>query len=393
MAIERVGYRRLYDAIDCSIPECSELRVAFSFESQFHVEIYIGPKPRFGVSIEKNDDYYAHTGIHTNKQAPVYYADATQSPYPRRFFTEIICFRDIEVSPALSEAFHRQDKQARIEVLRLAEKEEKEFRRVSDLISGTIGLKFHRQFVMELLNENIIALCGSSFAISIIGTPIELLDNVQMNLRGIEQMRHLAAFRPLGNTEGSWQRNGTILGWLLRAWSERDKVSKFSALFTALEMLLQGVKVKIPEEKLQYAESIRELILASNNERQDELLKFFNSLVKNQAPSIMSRFEELAKQAKLATQEADIAAFRRFKNMRNPLIHQGDDNVELTIPHPKLGDRELSAFEDLVERYINYVLFGDAVVYQSHWRKKPLENRWFRVRLTTNPLEVISLNS
>ena len=103
MAIERVGYRRLYDAIDCSISGLDEIRIAFPFEDRFLVEIYIGPTPRFGISTEKNDDFYAHPGTETKKNIS-YHFDVTQSSHPRRFFTEISCFRGIEVSTALSKS-------------------------------------------------------------------------------------------------------------------------------------------------------------------------------------------------------------------------------------------------------------------------------------------------
>ena len=381
MAIERVGYRRLYDAIDCSISGCDEIHVAFPFEDRFQIEIYIGSTPRFGICTEKNDDYYAHPGTETKKNIS-YHFDVTQSSHPRRFFTEISCFRDIEVSTALSRAFHRQDQKARDDVLYLAEKDGEEYRRIADLISGTIGLKFHRQFVMELLNENFVALRDAGFAMFVIGTPVELLEDVQMSIREIEQIKRFASLLPhedAGN-EAAPQWSGAILGWLMKAWSERDHVSKFNALFTALEMLLKGVKGEIPLERQRHAEAIRELIVTHSGEKQEELLAFLNTLVNNQNPSVMSRFETLAKQADMPMREADIEAFRRFKEMRNRLIHRGKNNIQLVMSHPKIGDKELHAFEDIVERYVSYVLFGDLEIYQGHWRK-PLEPNWFRPRL------------
>src|SRR5260221_3067451 len=379
MVIERVGYRRLYDAIDCSIPGHDEIHVAFPFGDIFQIEIYIGPTPRFGISTEKNDEYYAHRGVH-NKRNISYHPDVTQSSYPRRFFTEIACFRDIKVSEALSGAFHRQDQKARDEVLRLAEKDGDEYRRIADLVSGTIGLKFHRQFIMELINENFVALRDASFAISVFSTPVELLDVVQMSIQGIEQIEQFSSLLANRNAENevAKQWSEVILGWLMRAWSERDIISKFNALFTSLEMLLKGVKGEISKEKQDQAETIRELIITHGGEKQKELLTFFNSLVNNQNPSVMSRFETLAKQANMPTKKADIEAFRRFQEIRNGLVHRGKNNIQLAVALPKISDDELHAFEDIVERYINYVLFGNALIYQSHWRIKPLEPRYYR---------------
>jgi hypothetical protein len=381
MTIERVGYRRLYDAIDCSISGCDEIQVAFPFEDRFHVEIYMGPTPRFGICTEKNDDYYAHPGTETNKNIE-YHFDVTQSSHPRRFFIEISCFRDIEVSTALSQAFHRQDPRVRDEILSFAEKDGKEYRCIADLISGTIGLKFHRQFVMELLNENFVALRDTGFAISVIGTPVELLDDVQMSTREIQRIKQFASLLPHENVS---QWNGAILGWLMKAWSEQDPVSKFNALFTTLEMLLKGVKGEISQEKQRHAETLRQLIVkhSESDEKQEELLAFLDTIVTNQNPSVMSRFVTLAEQADMPTREADIEALRHYKQMRDGLIHRGNNNIQLVVPHPQIGDKESHAFEDIVERYVSYVLFGDLEIYQSYWRK-PLQPKWFRPKLTVS---------
>ena len=119
------------------------------------------------------------------------------------------------------------------------------------------------------------------------------------------------------------------------------------------------------------------------DEKQEELLAFLDTLVNNQNPSVMSRFRALAKQANMPTQKADIEAFRRFKEMRNSLVHRGKNTIQLVVSHPEISDKELHAFEDIVERYVSYVLFGDLEIYQGHWRK-PLEPNWFRPRLTVS---------
>ena len=383
MAIERVGYRRLYDAMNCSISGFDEIHVAFPFEDRFHIEIYIGPTPRFGICTEKNEDYYTHRGNETPKNIE-YYFDVAQSSHPRHFFTEVSCFRDIEVNTALSQAFHRQDPKVREEMLSFAEKDSEEYRRIADLISGTIGLKFHRQFVMELLNENFIALRDTGFAIYVIGTPVELLDNVDMSLREFHQIKQFSSLLPRGETgnEDASYWSGAILGWLMKAWSEGEPASKFNALFTTLEMLLKGVKGEISQEKQRHAKALRELVVqhSESDEKQEELLAFLNTLVTNQNPSVMSRFVTLAKQAGMPTWKADIEALRHYKKMRDGLVHRGNNNIQLVLSHPKIGDTELQAFEDIVERYVSYVLFSNLEMYQSYWRK-PLEPKWFRPRL------------
>ncbi len=148
-------------------------------------------------------------------------------------------------------------------------------------------------------------------------------------------------------------------------------------------MLLKGVKGEIPLERQLHAEAIRELIVTHCDEKQEEVLAYFNTLVNSQNPSVMSRFETLAKQANMSTWETDIEAFRRFKEMRNRLVHRGKNNIKLVVSHPEIGGNELYAFEDIVERYVSYVLFGNLEIYQGHWRK-PIEANWFRPRLTVS---------
>src|SRR5207253_1520661 len=76
-------------------------------------------------------------------------------------------------------------------------------------------------------------------------------------------------------------------------------------------------------------------------------------------------FAHLAKEAALPGWEGDVEAFRRYNRMRNALVHRGDPDVRL---HVNVGEDELHSLEDLVERYISRMLFGDAMVYSSRWR-------------------------
>ncbi|GHO98714.1 hypothetical protein KSF_087620 [Reticulibacter mediterranei] len=387
MPIEQVGYRRLYDAMGCSIQGRDEIHITFPFEGIFQVEIYIGSTPRFGISTETNDDYYAYPGIVNHKNPPSYYEDVTQSSYPRHFFTEICCFRDIEISEALSKAFHCQNKRARAEVLKIVENDAAVYRRIADLVGGIIGLKFHRQFVMELLNENFVAILDDSFVMSIIGTTVERLAPVQMSAQGIEQMEHFSSLLTKSGVKNelAQQWKETILGWLMRAWAERDTISKFNALFTALEMLLKGVKSKMPLDMRQNAKEIRSLITKHGGEKQEQLLVFFDQLMSKQSPPLMKRFETLATQANMTTKNIDIKAISHFREMRNNSVHDGENNTQVIVTNPSIGDEEIHAFEDIVEKYINYVLFEDSNIYQSHWRTKPLEPKWERAHLIVNP--------
>jgi hypothetical protein len=167
------------------------------------------------------------------------------------------------------------------------------------------------------------------------------------------------------------QSDGMILGWLMRAWAEQEPISKFNALFIPLEMILRDVKGEISEECRRHAEAIRELIATSGGEQKDQLTTFFDTLMKSQRPSLVGRFERFAKVANMPNWQGDVEVFRRFNKIRNDLVHHGQAKVKLVIAIPTVGEDELQSLEELVERYVNYRLFYDTMVYQSHWRTEP----------------------
>ena len=384
MVKERIGYRRLYNVVDCSISPRDEVHTSFLLDKTFQIEIHIGTKPRFGISIENNDDNYLHNNSENNRNAPTYFSNATESNYTKTFFTEICCFEDIEIDTTLSEAFRRKEPKAREDLINIAKKHLDQYRHIIDLIAGTVGLRFHRQFIKEKINENLVVLRDLGYSIEITSASLERLKDVKLSDIGIRQMETFSGLlvdSDRGNALER-QRQGVILGWLLRSWTEQDNISKFNALFIALEMLLDGIKGEISENRKKLIADMRTLISTQGGEQQITLSKFFNELVDNQRPSLPSRFKILAERAKFPTKTSDIQAFGRFTKFRNDLIHQGKENVQLSIPNTNMDDKDLLALEDIVERYISYQVYGDANIYQSHWRTKPLEISHIRLRMT-----------
>lgn len=383
MPFIRVGYRRLYDAVECSIANRKEIHITFPYGSHHQVKLYMGPQPRFGISGEQHSTRYLTESMTVNSNFS-YQADARQSSHPRTFFTEIACLRDIEVEKDLSEAFHRQEPQATEELLRLVEKEADEYRGIADLISGIIGLRFHRQFIIGLVNENFIALRETNQALTVFGSPMEHLLRMELSEQGIKQLKDLPSLIDKNKEDKIMQSGGMILGWLLRAWTEQDPISKFNALFILLEMILQDVKGEMPVEWQRNAEAIRELIRTSSGEQKEQLATFFDTLMKSQKPSLVGRFERFAQEANMPNWRADVEAFRHFNKIRNKLVHHGQAKVQLVIAVPNVGEDELQSLEELVERYVNYALFHDTMVYQSHWRTQPHVPVFYRARLTVN---------
>jgi hypothetical protein len=127
MPFERVGFRRLYDSLGCSIADQDELHLSYSVGKNIQAEIYIGARPRFGIFIEKHHEHFIIPGTSIKIGEFAYYGDVTQSGYPRSFFTEIYCSSEVEVSAELSTAFHRNEQHANDQLLELAARNEREY--------------------------------------------------------------------------------------------------------------------------------------------------------------------------------------------------------------------------------------------------------------------------
>ncbi len=126
----------------------------------------------------------------------------------------------------------------------------------------------------------------------------------------------------------------------------------------------------MPQDQRQQIETLQNLIVAyAGEDKEKEALKnLLDKLVKNQKPSLIDRFTIFAEQAKMPGWKSDIKAFKKFNRIRNDLFHRGDPHVKI---HVTIGEEEILALEDLTERYVNYFLFQDTVVYQSRFLPRP----------------------
>ncbi len=168
---------------------------------------------------------------------------------------------------------------------------------------------------------------------------------------------------PLPQANWSWQNTSEVLAWLLRAWSDADPIQRFVALFIPLECVIPA----IPKKELNESEwgrkrtALLDLAKAHPDKAQRKAL---SGMIKGTLvnPPLFERFKSWATQAALPGWKSDIAAFKRFYQMRNRLVHQGTSQVELKVT---LEREDVRSLEDITERYISLALFGDADVYQS----------------------------
>lgn len=298
--------------------------------------------------------------------------DATESAHPNTFFTEIFCSRVVEVTDELSKAFHDNDSTASSEMLNLAQQNSQQLKAAADLIAGVIGLRFHRQFVLEVINENFLAMKDDNDYASNFASPaIEILESVALNDNGIDNLSRL--LKAIGKAPHQAQDIGSsALAWLLHAWTERETISKFMALFIPIEIILAGYSGNPDDEKDQQENSskIRDIITSHGGTEADNLLKYFNQIAR---PSLASRFAEMAKEAKIDGWELDVQAFRRFNSIRNKLLHRGERDIQLTVSLNNELQEESRQLEDIAERYVSWTFFRDGIVYQSRYR--PVRNK------------------
>jgi len=370
MPKERVGFRRLYDAIGCSLADREEVYIVEEF-GEYNIEVYLGPKPKYGITLNKSDKYLVPSEG-TQFQLNVY-RDATKSSYPRSFFTEIACTKLVDVSDELSSSFHSNDQSARNQLLSMANKDSKDLITIVNFIAGLIGLRFHRQFVTEVINEDVLVMINKDDFVNQFSSPsIEILEELHLKSKEIEALNKFIQIVSQENLD-EFEYGASMLVWLNHAWKGREPVSKFMALFIPLEIVLQnysGNQEELEDNK-QKAIGIRKLISTYGESQSSNLLKFFNHIYGQLRPSLTTRFYQMAEESQITGWESDVEAFRHFNKIRNNLLHRGESNIQLTI---SISDKEIRQLEDITERYVNWKLFGDDLVYGSRFRSKRTED-------------------
>ncbi len=360
----RVGLRRLYAALGFSVAPGHEIHEEFDF-GDFRVEFYVGLRPKYNVTFTRSDKYILPTGasqiVHMESKS-----NPDETPYAGRLFVELTCFSDVQFSPDVIERFLNGEKDAQETLLAPARTLATRHERALDVVAGTIGLRFHRQFVLDRVHEELLVPRGEQWTIELVGPWTELLECGELNAEGVVAIREMMPAIG-GAAPDALDRAGDVLSWLLRAWAERDPYSKFVSLFIPLEMVLQGTTPPADEESRQAASRITELVQRSGGEDRERLSSFLKHLLEQQGPTLNQRFETFAKQAGIAGWERDVAAFRKFNRTRNQLLHRGASKIALAVE----VEGEMRPLEDLVERYVCKALFDDVRVYKSKWRPQP----------------------
>jgi hypothetical protein len=356
--INRIGYRYLFDSKGCSLANRDESTINFNVSKKYMVKIYFGSKPKYGIDIVSNFSKYIIPGTTMPLGKFEFKKEINHSSKHGPFFLEI----EVSITTSLMSS---NNGNIRDLLLKQAEEKRDEFKSVINLVAGIIGLRFHRQFVLELINQNALAWEGDVDIRNRAGPPWEILESLKLNENGIKNLTLIMENLKILSV-GEVEKFGLVFHWLLRAWHERDNLYTFIALFIPLECILyMSTDIKMSNEDKRRAESMRVLIKKHAGDQSEVLCSFLDKLITCLGPTLDERFVELAKQFKMKGWETDIEAFRKFKRMRNILLHGANKDVQQTVT---IGDEEVRTLSDLVERYVNFFFFKDNKVYRSRWR-------------------------
>ncbi|MBF4988637.1 hypothetical protein [Methylophilus sp. 14] len=233
---------------------------------------------------------------------------------------------------------------------------------ILDTTAGALGLAIHRQLVLKPLIEHLFFTGGPQPVSSFHGPTWERLDNIGLSEDGKSTVSNLLG--SIGQApEKASTKAGAVLHWLLKAWRERDHITKFMYLFIPLEAVIQSTP-ELAAEAVRELNAIKEIVEQSESKEKIELIHFIERTKTKFNPTLNARFEELAKKHSLPGWELDVEAFKKFNRMRNLLLHKGNRRLSTHIDF----EHNTRTLEDLVERYVALEIVGTPTVYQSNHR-------------------------
>lgn len=324
------------------------------------VHVYLGPKPRFGVSdVVASSRYVDHRFKLEFKHTP----DPGDTQYKGCNFLEVWATRRRDgLSADFFEAIVSNSDGARNKAVAMSDSERRFLLPYIEAVAGALALRIHRQLVLVVIDEQpLVFVPGSSPAYSIACPIIENLESVKGGPSLGQALEQLTCH------VHEYVVASAALDWLQDSWRAREPEMTFLALFTALETLL-NLQPSPPSHKAATAEyrKIRKLIKAhAAKDEAEGLVRVFNALTEKQKPSLRARFEHLASTVKVDGWEDDVKAFESFNRIRNDLVHRGQKAVSLVC---SVSEDEVRGLEDLAERYISLGIFGDTRVYHHRFR-------------------------
>jgi hypothetical protein len=352
MAIEHVGYVRVYRSPNCEVRGGDYMLLSIAVGAT-QVSVSIGKKirlliPAFSVGPPEPKRSSRNPKRPEKKGAP------EETPPRWKFgascYTELIALEAVQVSDATSEAFRRKDPAARGAVLKLAEGRRKEFTAALDIAASSIGLYVHPYLVSDRLADYAVAFRGGSTTIALSDTVrMRTVRPFKMHVRDAPRVQ-----RRVRVSNDRAQKAALVAPWLLRAWGAADDpITEFTSLFVPLEMVLERKAGDRTWNRR--VRALKNLVQRYGDRRRGELSDFLAQQV--QRPPLRTRFAVHAGRARLRGWRGDLAAFRRFNIVRNDLLHRGEQDP---LANAVVGEREVLSLADVVHRYVGRELYGVA---------------------------------
>lgn len=372
MTTIRIGQRRLFEAVESSISGKDRIRTEKQLPNGLFIIVSIGPEPIFGKMVSSGRAKYTTrnpAGWNMGPHEPL-------SNPPHGCYTEIICYEELEISDEEFAKLEAGDIVLRDKYLSQAQSKSEKYLKVINWFGGVIGIRLHRLFVTEPITDNCF-ICKQdmyNLGMPVMGLVLENINPITLNESGISLFEQLPSIFP--NTDEALVRFGTAFEWLLRAWTVRDSIERFMALFIPLEIMLNNSNIG-------FKPSNKELIDELGKSVQDsKLLKEVKDRIQYWRPPLAIRFEFLAEKYALDGWKQDVKAFRKFNKMRNDLFHGHSTRVVELVDVPldeqelegesseKIDEKVTAKLEDMVERYLCKAIFGDQNLYLSFWRSR-----------------------
>ncbi len=371
MATIDVGYRKLFRVRECviDIPETSSHTVALG--DGLITRITIGDQPSLYTEYPANErDFFPMQGPDGAVSGIVHVVPLPTGP--EIIYLEVVVFRTVRVD---NKAFSAWEAGEDVEASRVLQNRAKEERKSTvigaDMIAAILGLRFHRQIVLDPVTDSLFVSsrkrCTTWPALPS-GDVLHHLAVTRDALRGelftkitAEEYVRITPYAP-------------TLSWLLKAWKERDSQTRFIALFIALELLLEHYTTDRTPPMENEAKTIKRLIWGkADPAERASLVRYFDKLysdVRNDSNSLTACFARLAMAANFPTKDEDIETFDHARRKRNALMHRGEEVTRLGeqaktdgIAHPLSVYGEISEMDSLVVRYVTWALYGETHIF------------------------------
>ncbi|MBV8875694.1 MAG: hypothetical protein JO014_23555, partial [Metakosakonia sp.] len=338
--IKQIAHRRIYDTIGCSItfPEDPNNPINYQFDIKIKingidVDIAFTTKPRMSfTTIEMPQIIYvgeAEQGTQTIRD------DFKGTIYEGHLITEIAAYKNVNDSPI--------DEQTTKEELKYT----------VDIAAAMVGVSLSPQFVYQMILEEVNYWTTDNKR-KWETSPLQVTAIDRIEYEPNDLLKKLKQTLPI-QFHSNYAKTHAAK-WLIRAWSEKDPIMQFLALFIPIEIILKGEKPDINVEEQEAHKKtlgrIKELI---SRQKDPDLTQCFKKLLQEQkAPPLILRFQARAKRVNPTNWKTDVDAFTAFNKIRNNLIHQGDPAIAVTT---RVTPEQVISLMDIANHYVSNELF------------------------------------